>query len=149
MGRPSKLTQDVKDKVLEAIGKGCTREVAAAYAGIGERTLYQWISYGNKPPQTSAMEERLAPYRQFAQALTRAEATAEVEAVSVWQAAFKDDWRAVVEWLARKYPDRWGRKERVDIEVLIRQEARRLADTLGLSEDEIVAEAQRILAGSH
>jgi hypothetical protein len=49
--------------------------------------------------------------------------------------------------LERKYPDRWGRKDRVEIETMIRREAGQIARHKGLDEETVIAEALAILNG--
>jgi len=54
-------------------------------------------------------------YREFFEAITRAEYEAEVRMVALWQKHMPEDYRAIRDFLERRYPDRWGRK-RLDIE---------------------------------
>lgn len=44
----TKLTEERKNKVLEAIRAGNTKETAAALAGISEATLYNWLAKGRE-----------------------------------------------------------------------------------------------------
>jgi len=46
-GRPTVITEYVKDRLLQAFTYGCTDKEAALFAGIGERTLYD---YSKKDP---------------------------------------------------------------------------------------------------
>lgn len=48
IGRPTELTPEVKEAILQAYGLGCYLETAAAYAGIGEATLRTWLRRGAK-----------------------------------------------------------------------------------------------------
>ena len=48
VGRPSKLTPEVRQKVLTALKAGNFREVAAGYAGIAPVTLDTAIADGNR-----------------------------------------------------------------------------------------------------
>jgi hypothetical protein len=54
-------------------------------------------------------------YVQFLQALTRAEDQAEADAVRIWREQMPDDWRAAKEYLARRFGDRWGDRQRVEM----------------------------------
>ena len=45
-GRPSKLTPEVQEKLVQALGIGNTRTQAAAYAGIDSSTLWRWMARG-------------------------------------------------------------------------------------------------------
>lgn len=48
----TKLTEERKQIILDAIGQGNTKETAAALAGVSESTLYNWIARGKdeEPP---------------------------------------------------------------------------------------------------
>ena len=48
MGRPSKLTDENKEKILKAIEAGMSQLHAAHFAGVTERTLQNWIAAGKK-----------------------------------------------------------------------------------------------------
>lgn len=139
-GRPPKLTPISQAKVVEAIANGNTRDVAAAYAGVNRATLFAWLAKGE------AAESGL--YRDFLDAVKMAEARAVVEAVAIIRTAARTSWQAAAWWLERKYPDEWGRKDRVAIEDLLKREAERMADDLGLDARDIIADTQRILARS-
>ena len=55
---------------------------------------------------------------EFQEAVQQAEAVAEAERVRLILKAGKyDDWKANAWYLERKYPERWGRKERIDAHV--------------------------------
>lgn len=98
-GRPSKFTQAVRDKILEAIRWGNYRPVAAAYAGIGHRTLNTWLAQGAK--------EESGAYFTFRQDLLAAENEAEINAV---KAVLQDPDVKHKQWfLERKFPERWGK----------------------------------------
>jgi hypothetical protein len=70
--RPTKLTPKAAERAIEAARTGATRAQAAAYAGVGERTLYDWLALGEA-------EDAPPRYRSFRSALARAEAELVVE----------------------------------------------------------------------
>lgn len=51
-------------------------------------------------------------YVAFAEAIREAEAEVEVRMVAQWQTQMLEDWRAIQMFMERRYPERWGRKER-------------------------------------
>lgn len=103
MARPTKLTAEVKDRIMQAVQAGNYLETAAQYAGIDSSTLRRWVQKGEAP---SAPE----PYRSFCTALKSARAAAEVRSVAlIQQAATGGTWQAAAWYLERSYPDRWGR----------------------------------------
>lgn len=131
MARPTKFCDERTERLLSALRAGNTRRAAAAFAGVSDDTLERW-------------EQR---YADFAEAIKKAEASAEVQHVAiVAQAAQSGVWQASAWWLERRRPADYGRRERVDLNV-IRSEAQRLAEQLGLDVDEVVSEARRILHG--
>ena len=73
-----------------------------------------------------------------------AENDAEVESVAIIRAAAHKQWGAAAWWLERRKHGAWGRKESLDI--TIRREAEKIAEETGLSVEEIIAEAERMMA---
>jgi transposase len=103
-GRPVELTQAVQDRVCNAIKGGNYYEAACEAAGIGYSTFRRWMISGEK--------QKKGPFRAFWEAVRKAEAEAEVLLVLQWQAKTPEDWRAARDLLARRFPDRWGPKEK-------------------------------------
>jgi hypothetical protein len=67
-------------------------------------------------------------YLQFLHAVTRAETSAEVAAVTAWRGAFAEDWRAARDYLVRRRPDRWAATTRV--QMTTEESERRIDDAL-------------------
>lgn len=131
MGRRSKLTPEVQEKICEYVRQGLTYEIAARAAGISESTFYRWRERGEKA--------RGGKFREFWEALKRAEAEAEQRLVERILSASSDTWQAAAWILERRYPDRWGRKDRVKHETdfgdALAQVLERLADRGGAEDD--------------
>lgn len=108
VGRPTKFTPETKKKLLDAIRMGNYREPSCAFAGISVSTFYAWLEKGKRQKEGQFVE--------FLEAVKHAEAEAEVRMVAQWQAHIPRDWRAARDFLARRYPERWGLKARVDLE---------------------------------
>lgn len=119
-GRPSKLTPDVQDEICLALRTGSFAEPAALYAGVAKATFYSWLDRGRKDREAG----RNSTYRGFLDAVERASAQAEVFAVGQLYSAINPpprkkgrppppmpDVRATVEFLSRRFPDRWGRQK--------------------------------------
>ena len=64
-GRKLKLTTELQARVCAEIERGVWDYVAAQAAGIGQRTFYRWMEYG---------EQGKKPYRQFWQDVMEARA---------------------------------------------------------------------------
>lgn len=106
-GRPSKLTPERQAGLVQAISEGHYYETACAAVGVDYSTMRRWMQRGAEEPS--------GEYREFFEALTRAEAEAESRAVRIWQAAMETDWRAAQMFLERRHPDRWGKQSRLDV----------------------------------
>ena len=99
LGRPSKLTPEIQQKIVWALRLGNYRKSAAEYAGVSERTLCDWMRRGT--------EETHGAYADFCQEVVAAEQAAEIRALGVIQQAAKRDWKAAAWFLERKHPERY------------------------------------------
>jgi hypothetical protein len=134
MARPSKYTPEAVERILGALERGATYEAAAAHAGITYETFNAWRK----------------GFSEFSEAVKKAEAKAELHWLEqIETAAAGGAWQAAAWRLERRYPARWGRRERVervDMTTTVRREAERLAAEVGCTADELIAEAERIAA---
>lgn len=101
-----KLNDELQQKLCNAIRAGNYASVAAQYAGIGESTFYHWLAQGEK--------QQSGRYREFLEAVKKAESDAEIAAVAIIQKHQADNWQAAAWYLERKHYDRWGRKEKIE-----------------------------------
>jgi transposase len=108
VARPTKLTPEIQERIVAAIRAGNYAEPAARSAGISPATYYRWLRRGE--------EASCGIYRDFYEAVRRAESEAEVYAVAVIRRAMPNDWRAAAHYLERRYPDRWRRRETLEHE---------------------------------
>lgn len=106
-GRPSELTPERREKILNAIKVGCTREAAAMLGGVGVTTLYRWLQKGRTA--------RAGDYREFWQAVQEAEAQAELVLIARVRQASATHWKAAAWILERRHPRRWGRRDRMTL----------------------------------
>ena len=107
MARPTKLTPEVKDRILQAVRAGNYAEAASRSAGIAPSTFYRWLDRGSS--------EEHGIYRDFRDAIQRAEAEAEVHAVALVRRAMNADWRAALSYLERRHPARWRRHHSTEL----------------------------------
>lgn len=98
-GRPSVLTPETQEKILAALRCGVSRAAAATRAGVGPRTLREWM----------AREDDVEPYASFRVAVEEAESACEARLVAVvFKAALEDPNQA--RWLLeRRFRASWGR----------------------------------------
>jgi len=128
MARPTKQNPERDALLFSALREGNTRRAACAYAGVSEDSLARW----------------LARSADFAERIKEAENMAEQQYVgAIRRAAHQGNWTAAAWWLERRRAQDWGRVDRV--EVTIRRQAEKIAAELGLSTDEVLAEAERIV----
>jgi len=103
------LEPAVRAKVLEAIGLGAPMHIAAAAAGVHERTLQRALARGRDgDPRYAALVEAMA----------QAEAESATTALQVVRAAaLGGQWQAAAWLLERRWPDDYGRRDRQDVRV--------------------------------
>jgi transposase len=106
VARPTKLDAEVTDKIVSAIRAGNFARAAAEYAGIAESTFYDWLKRG---------QDGDPGFSEFSEAVTRASAEAEVEAVAFIRKAMAEDWRAALEYLKRRHPEHWQDRARTEV----------------------------------
>lgn len=119
MGRPTKLTVKVQNRIVGAIRAGNYAEAAAKSAGVSRRTYQRWLERGRSTAPADA------PFRGFRDAVRKAEGNAEVQAVAIVRQAMPNDWRAAMTYLERRYPERWRRRKAADVATADSGEARR------------------------
>jgi hypothetical protein len=102
----AKLTPEVQDQICAAIRAGNYMETAAVYAGIGNSTFKDWMRKGRAAPRGG--------YHDFVLAVEKALADSEVRDMALIGRAGETQWQAAAWRLERRYPDRFGRRTRVD-----------------------------------
>lgn len=139
MGRPvgsgSKaehlLTPEMLEQIAALLLEGHHKETVADFLGINRSTWWRWEQLGDLHADSI--------YARFCNVTRAAVAGAEIDAIRAIRTGARG-WEARA-WIAeRRFPQRWGKR----VEITLRREAERLADDLGVSADELIAEAQRI-----
>lgn len=109
-GRPTKFTKETTEKICQYIQEGNYIDTACRLAGVDYTTMRKWFVQGEA--------EGKGQFYEFAEAVRRAEAVAEAERVAcIIRAGKYDDWKANAWYLERKYPERWGKQERLEATV--------------------------------
>ena len=136
--RKSKLTPEVQAKILLHLRVGSYVETAAACAGIHKDTLYDWMRRGAKGEQ---------PFAAFAEAVHQAIAESESKDLATILKASQTNWTAAAWRLERRFPDRYGRHDRLKVETKVSEtESDRLVEKLArliTGNDEPVAPVRR------
>ena len=105
MGR--KLKQDnAQERLLQAVRKGLTIDDACVYAGVSEKTYYNWL---NKDVSTINDEVEQKKFIQFLQSLKKAQSECQMYCLDF---LMKDkSWQSKAWVLERRFPDRWAKKD--------------------------------------
>ena len=170
-GRRTKLTDAICKAILQAVASGVPYERAAAMADVSEQTAREWRARGEGTHQRS----QSPLYAAFALDLKKAEAQDEARRVlrinqagqgglvtyeKVTRTTAPDgtvkeireqrksapEWQADAWHLERTRPEVYGRRDRLDVQMtLIRQAAATIAAEMGITVDEVLAEAQALL----
>ena len=98
-------SREVRDRLLDNLREGMSIRAACTQSGIGERTYYRWLDECEDGEWT----EEVNAAKDFAEAV----ALSKLKRLGDEKA----DWRAYAWILERRYPDRWGAKKEVDLNV--------------------------------
>ena len=102
-GRPTLFTAKRAKLVLEAVRRGQTYKLAAAYAGVSYSTLNRWRNIG-------CSDDAPAKYRKFWKQLEQASGEAALRMIDHIEKAAQSDWKAATWILSRRHPDQWGQR---------------------------------------
>jgi len=108
-GRRTILTPEIIKQAVALISVGNYACTVAAYLGIHQSTWFNWLAKGEKA--------RDGIYKEFVDAIKKAEAVPEIRAVTGIVDAAKENWQAWAWFLERKHKDRWGRYEKINQEI--------------------------------
>lgn len=124
-GAPTKLTPARQTRFCELLRAGNYLETSAYASGVTPPTIYNWLNEGYEQDQ--------GPQRNFFNAVKKAAADAEVDALKIAKAG-KHNWQSAAWFLERRYPTRYGRREYI-------QDERNLKDLPQDELDSLVVEA--------
>ena len=171
-GRKTKLTVAIQQAIVNAVAGGVPYLRAAVLAGVVERTAYLWRERGEG---TNAQQPSAPLYVHFVQAVKKAEAQDEARRllrinqagqggtliarktitypdgrVVTEEKHTSPDWCADAWHLERKWPEQYGRRDRVDVHMAIERVAARVAAEATaagtpMTKEEVVEEAERLL----
>ena len=105
----NKFTKEVQKTIIAALAIGNHYEVAAKLGGISYQTLRRWLNKGE--------EDESGEYYEFKLALDRAVAQSESGHVQNIVTAAAEDYKASLEFLARRHPERWAQSNKVMVAV--------------------------------
>ena len=101
-GPKTKLTEEVRQRIIGALRTGNYRLTACAWAGVSYRAFAEWMQRGKEHPDTE--------HGEFRRAVMEAEKAAEIRAVGLVMRAAEHDPEHAEWWLTHRYPERWSEK---------------------------------------
>ena len=102
VGRPTKLTLETQQRIVDAIRVGATYQLASQYGGITYNTFLAWMKKGESA--------KSGDYFEFFDAIKEAENNAMMEWLILINKAARDgSWQAAAWKLERRYPEMYGR----------------------------------------
>lgn len=117
-GRPKgsgiRLTPELTKRIAADLEGGNYFKIACEANDVPERTGYEWLKRAEDDHPEGI-------YSLFAASVTRASVRAErnyariLEIASEGDEKYKGDWRAALEVLKRRFPDRWGDSQKLQI----------------------------------
>lgn len=138
IGRESTLTPEVHDAIVSAVKLGNYESVAYRSAGVKESTFFKWKQKGN----ASIEREDDDIYAQLVQDINLALAFAETDGVSELRHHGKRSYTATIEFLARRYPQRWGKQDKVQIDATVHMPTVPMADLTLDTKRQILADLE-------
>jgi len=100
-GRPSKLTPEIAEDILQGIRAGHVRELAARLAGIDVSTLRRWCERGER--------QRAGPYADLVKAIREAERrTANAAGARIQKGILDGDVDAAFRYLQSRFPEHYA-----------------------------------------
>lgn len=113
-GRPTLLDAESQNILLQSIEAGLTLRMACACANLAYNTVYEWKRRGLDGEYNG--REGNEAYEQFAKALTQAEEKGKAAMLLRWQQFFPTDWRAIRDYMARRWPEEWAATEAIKMQ---------------------------------
>lgn len=104
----TKLTEEKIQLASKLIGAGNTVKTIYGALGVSKQTWYNWLDKGSKA--------KSGLYRKLLEEVEKAESRAESRYVTIIAQAAEENWQAAAWMLERKYPERWGKKDRFAFE---------------------------------
>ena len=113
MGRHTKLTPELQEKIVRYIEAGNYARTACLACGICEETYYDWL---RKAEDTKTKSK----YSDFSESIANARAKAEIRNATLVNKAAETDAKHAEWWLERTNWKKWGRKDHLTQDVNVK-----------------------------
>ncbi|MHB8276448.1 MAG: hypothetical protein ACYDIA_02185 [Candidatus Humimicrobiaceae bacterium] len=114
----TKLTKEIIEEICKRLKVGCYAKMATAAIGIHESTYYRWLERGENALKLKMLGKKIPEdekiFCELCESIRQSEAEGQINIVTMIFSQIKDDWKAGMEILARKWPEQWARKDFVD-----------------------------------
>lgn len=117
-GRPTILTKEMAEAIIDLLKRGNYLTTSASYVGINPATITSWVKRGNALAQEQderELDETEQLFVWFAVEVEKARAWAEIKSVEIIRQAGNETWQAAAWFLERTNPRDWGRITRTEI----------------------------------
>lgn len=108
--RATKLTPELQERICRYLRLGAYVETACKCVGVHKDTFYEWMKLGNRGRK---------PYAAFLAAVEVAMGESEMRDLAIVGEAAKKQWTAAAWRLERKFPDRYGRFDRMKVDAKV------------------------------
>jgi hypothetical protein len=120
MARPTKLTPELQGEICTHIREtGMFRRRAAALVNVSEQTFSEWYSRGSREDE--------GIHHEFFLAINRAEAEFQHTACNMLKIGSTMNSSLLLKWLARRFPEEFGRRDNIVEESIEDRAAQALA----------------------
>jgi hypothetical protein len=102
-----KFTPELGNKICALVRAGNYVETAMVASGITRQTLMRWLRAGKAGESKELVE--------FNERYSKACAESEALFLGVIQKSAAEHWQAAAWILERRFPEKWGKRERVDV----------------------------------
>ena len=130
MTRPTMLTPDVAERIVNTLSTGATIADTCAYVGIDVSTYHRWVQRGERARKGDEI------YVDFRDAVTRARVAARMSAITIIKRSILEGNSDDAKWLLeRSDPANWGRKDMIislGLDPAILKELKQRADAVGV-----------------
>lgn len=109
----TKLTFDFMESFVSLIARGATVVAACNMCQITYQTYWNYMRRGAEDEKNDAD----TMYREFYNRVKMAEGACELYAIEKWRAGFERDPKLAMQFLERRFPDRWSQRKYLNMEV--------------------------------
>lgn len=108
-GRPVKLNDELIERICDLIRAGNYIEIACRSVGLSKDTYYKYLKKGNDPTVQDPI------YKNFTDAVLKAEAESLVEMNSKMEGFEKGSWKPLAFRLERRFGNFYGKQQRIEV----------------------------------